>query len=1193
MTLTSPLGSDSNFTVSPDGYGWYEYTDKNGVYHVVPHAGNDYEVVDKPFYSIADGVVAYASRNQPHAQFGYFVLIQHKDEGGLLIDRFSLYLHLDKPPSVETADTVIQGITQLGISGNGGSATTGPHLHVSILEGLSASQVANISDLQLGFREWDHAIQSGTIRGEALVGDISPTVPLGTAVRDDWFIPMAGTDTIYGGGGADTVEYQESIDRIWWYRADNSTTIALAVSETGAVDADVLYGVERLADDGGKNFIDLSLSPILALIGGPSARASHYVIPLRDYTSVKIDGGGGQDVAVIWGVKSDWTVTDVGGGNTWLTSNSTPPGGRASASAITHTIEIENIEAVEFSDGRTYTIAELLGNEPVGGRSVVDVRVAPGQDPYDEKDSGNWVGYDFIVSMDKVQAEDVTIRWTLRGYGTNGTDSSDFADGLSGIEVIRAGNLSSNLTVYTLGDDVPEFDEDFRLEISIDSTDLNIAQVGQATAYGTIVNDDGFISSDDDFGDSFVDASLLPSYPDAATGLIESPTDKDVFKVYLWEGMSYYFLFASLSGGGAGALPNPEFRILDASGAAVPFVDQYADPYDIYTEIEILESGVYYLTVGSSGSTNTGGYQVGYSATNASFRELDRNVPMVSNIAEPNSVVTVMKHINPSFVTSSSVSFRSDAAVDDLSAFEITVYELNGTLVSGEWVKVGGGVWTFLIESSEQKFFFFRVEALTSSAVGEFTMAALSPGESLPPLPTAITGTADSEAIDGNNIANTISGLDGNDTINGSGGDDSIIAGAGSDSVSGGAGNDKLTGGDGADDLVGDDGNDTASYSDSTVGVVVSLFAGLGSQGTAEGDRLVFVENLEGSTSADSLTGDNGANSLVGGAGKDILVGMGQNDTMSGGTESDALNGGSGNDSLNGGSGNDTMTGGTGSDVLNGGSGIDRAVFTGNANATIDLTVSGPQGTGNGQDRLISIENLTTGGGNDSLTGSNVANSITSGAGNDTVNSGAGNDSIDAGAGNDELNGSSGDDLLDGGAGNDTLVLAGSVNFTVNLTKTVVQTTGEGTDILLNIENVTTGSGADRVTGNSAANILFGKGGVDQLLGGAGNDTISGGGGNDAINGGKGNDALSGGSGTDSFIFQSGFGNDKIIDFSAGPGPGDFLNLSSLGLVLTDLTISSAAGGTATKITVTASGDSILLTTVAFGTFDSSSDLLL
>src|SRR5262245_62668831 len=92
-----------------------------------------------------------------------------------------------------------------------------------------------------------------------------------------------------------------------------------------------------------------------------------------------------------------------------------------------------------------------------------------------------------------------------------------------------------------------------------------------------------------------------------------------------------------------------------------------------------------------------------------------------------------------------------------------------------------------------------------------------------------IVGTNNAEILNGTNGDDTILALDGNDWIHGNDGDDLIKGGGGADHMFGGAG------------------NDTATYSDSTAGVLVSLLSNTGIGGTAQGDVLDSIENLTGS----------------------------------------------------------------------------------------------------------------------------------------------------------------------------------------------------------------------------------------------------------------------------------------------------------------------------------------------------------
>ena len=162
----------------------------------------------------------------------------------------------------------------------------------------------------------------------------------------------------------------------------------------------------------------------------------------------------------------------------------------------------------------------------------------------------------------------------------------------------------------------------------------------------------------------------------------------------------------------------------------------------------------------------------------------------------------------------------------------------------------------------------------------------------------------------GNGANNRLFGRSGNDEIAGAGGNDRLYGQGGNDRVEGGAGADYLNGGGGVD---------TASYASSNAAVTVDLRNGTASGGHANGDRLVSIENVIGSSRfGDTLRSDDTGQKLYGLGGNDSLYGFGGNDS---------LFGQNGNDRIFGQSGNDRIVGGRGNDVINGGSGLDRLVY--------------------------------------------------------------------------------------------------------------------------------------------------------------------------------------------------------------------------------------------------------------------------
>ncbi|MGR3593473.1 MAG: malectin domain-containing carbohydrate-binding protein [Limimaricola soesokkakensis] len=147
-----------------------------------------------------------------------------------------------------------------------------------------------------------------------------------------------------------------------------------------------------------------------------------------------------------------------------------------------------------------------------------------------------------------------------------------------------------------------------------------------------------------------------------------------------------------------------------------------------------------------------------------------------------------------------------------------------------------------------------------------------------------------------------------------------VIGSDANDKLLGSKAGNVLIGGDGADVLNGRGGKDWADYSGSDAGVTVNLAKRSGVGGDAEGDRLLKIENVHGSTHNDTLTGDGRKNVLVGDDGRDKITGGGGRDK---------LDGGAGNDRVLGGGGADTFIFDLGNDKLVGGKGRDTVMFDG------------------------------------------------------------------------------------------------------------------------------------------------------------------------------------------------------------------------------------------------------------------------
>lgn len=128
---------------------------------------------------------------------------------------------------------------------------------------------------------------------------------------------------------------------------------------------------------------------------------------------------------------------------------------------------------------------------------------------------------------------------------------------------------------------------------------------------------------------------------------------------------------------------------------------------------------------------------------------------------------------------------------------------------------------------------------------------------------------------------------------------ESVIGSRFNDTIIGDAGSNVIAGLGGGDTIDGGRGIDTVDYSASASGVRINLFDNTASGGHANGDILISIENVIGSSSSDNdLTGSDIRNRLEGGNGVDDISGQGGDDTIIGGRGRDRLDGGEGNDTF-------------------------------------------------------------------------------------------------------------------------------------------------------------------------------------------------------------------------------------------------------------------------------------------------------
>jgi Ca2+-binding RTX toxin-like protein len=309
-----------------------------------------------------------------------------------------------------------------------------------------------------------------------------------------------------------------------------------------------------------------------------------------------------------------------------------------------------------------------------------------------------------------------------------------------------------------------------------------------------------------------------------------------------------------------------------------------------------------------------------------------------------------------------------------------------------------------------------------------------------------LVGGSGDDTLTGNVISNHIYGGLGDDII--SGGANAGACTADADILEGEAGDDTFDQGaasDCGDSMVGGAGTDRVDYQGRAGNLTIVL------DGTALDGETLEKDNVK--TDIEIVIGGDGDDTITGSTAADTLHGGPGNDTLNGAAGNDTLVGDSGNDTLNGETGDDTFVesgtdleytvaelNGTGNDILNGGThdalGIDTVDYnarTADLVATICMDATkltgGPALTATGQcadsdgdallteaDKLMNVQHLIGGAGDDSLYGHTADDIIEGGAGGDDIHGGAGTDALYGDADDDSLFGDAGDDHLDSGA---------------------------------------------------------------------------------------------------------------------------------------------------------------------------------
>jgi Ca2+-binding RTX toxin-like protein len=314
-------------------------------------------------------------------------------------------------------------------------------------------------------------------------------------------------------------------------------------------------------------------------------------------------------------------------------------------------------------------------------------------------------------------------------------------------------------------------------------------------------------------------------------------------------------------------------------------------------------------------------------------------------------------------------------------------------------------------------------------------------------------------------------------------------------------------------------------------------------EGGSGADVISTAGAIRGGDGADLLTSNGGRGQLIDGeAGNDRLVGSAGSESMIGGPGTDVLEGGGGDDRLDG---DDPAISTYETDTLDGGPGRDTlSWFVREVPVVVNLAGGAPNGAAGENEQLSGIEIVNSGGGDDTLVGTD---------GPETFDPGAGVDDVSTGGGADYVESSEGSDKLDLGAGSDTVSFRFSdLPVTVNLADPGPDGATGSLDTLIGVENVIGTEPdddfkGDTLIGDGGPNILVGLLGSDRLRGGGGKDKLYGEGrpididgspaagsqieltypAVDRLAGGGGDDLLVGG--IDSDRLDGGLGDDRIL----------------------------------------------------------------
>jgi Ca2+-binding RTX toxin-like protein len=909
---------------------------------------------------------------------------------------------------------------------------------------------------------------------------------------DDYLYGGSGEDTMLGLGGEDVLFGGEDDDIIYGDSSDTPWDQQLADMIYGEEGDDSLYG------NGGDDYLSGGSGDDVLwggdgndiLLGGDD---NDTLLPGLGMDTM--DGGAGDDIyyyTVGSGVKY---LSDVSGHDRLILSDisfgmiSLSLGSLMISSGVEgdelhldgvdydNLIETSPIEVVQFSDGQTMTVAEIV--EAIG----IDYETTENADSVtgtSARDNINALAGNDVIST---------------GAGNDIIDlgaGDDTADAGAGDDIVTGGEGADTITA---GDGADTVSGDA-------GADILYGDAGADLLYGGDDNDS--LSGGDDDDQLYGELGDDVLYGDAGADLLYGGDDNDSLSGGDDDDQLYGDLGDDVLYGDAGN------DVLDGgAGSDVMAGGAGDDTYYVDSATDTVSEG---LDAGSDLVVSTLDYVLGGNVENLALAE-----GSAATLATGNALAN-------SLSGNSLDNTLSGLDGDDVLSAGAGNDTLDGG--SGADTMIGGaGDDTYLADNVSDSIVeaygegLDQVTATVSYTLAENVETLILSGEN------ALDGTGNTgdNVIYGNDWDNVINGATGDDELYGGTGNDTLVGGAGIDLLVGGMGNDLYSVDNEADVVVenADEGTDTVESS-----ITYTL------SDTIEHLTLIGSADLDGN-------GNAFANVLTGNSGDNVLSGGGGDDELYGGAGNDRLVGDAGLDSLYGGLGNDTYVddgediiveyADEGIDTLESAHDIILGDYLENAVLTGDVAVNA---TGNDLDNTLtgnSAANVLDGGlGDDWLSG---------GGGDDIYYTDSAADTLyeysDQGT-DTEIRSHESLYLLSANVEN--LILTGTVyRGNGNELDNVI----EGNDSDNNLwgreghDTLYGNGGDDQLIGADGNDVLYGGAGSDLMSGGAGDDALVGGDGADQLDGGGGTNTLRGGLGDDIYVYGADSGV-SIIDNSDG-----------------------------------------------------------